>query len=86
MRSAFAVEAVADSASAYRGLFEPLFLSNTLRNCERAPKGSILGAWSLLILAGRWKSEASGLERLGRLLGWCWLSSFAFDVFQSALG
>ncbi len=78
------LEAMADPASGYLGLSNPHFLSDSLRNSQSAPKNSILGAWSLLVFAGRWESEADGLERLGRLLGWSWLSSIAFDLLHSA--
>ncbi len=77
--------AMADLTSGSLGISYPHFFSDSLSNCQGAPKGSILGAWSLLALAGRWESEADGLERLGRLLGWCWLASIAFDLFQSAV-
>jgi hypothetical protein len=80
-----AVDVMADSASGYARLSDPHFLSNSLYFCEGFPRGSILGAWSLLALAGHWEVEADGLERLGRLLGWSWLASMALDLFRSAL-
>jgi hypothetical protein len=80
-----ALDAMADPTSVYFGLSNPHFFSYAIHSGEGYSKNAVLGAWSLLILAGRWKSEADGLERLGRLLGWCWLTSIAFEFFQSAL-
>lgn len=80
-----ASSALTDLMSGYLVLSRPHFLHDSLRFCEAFPKGSIFGAWSLLALAGRWQSEADGLERLGRLLGWCWLASIAFDLFRAAV-
>ncbi len=80
-----ASEAIADPTSTYYGLANLHFLSNTLSHCASIPPGAVLGAWSLLALAGRWGSNADGLERPGRVLGWCWLGSFAFELIRSAL-
>lgn len=78
--------AMPDLISGSLGLSNPRFLHDSLREyCEMAPKGAILGAWSVLALAGRWESEADGLERLGRLLGWSWLASIALDFFRAAV-
>lgn len=38
---------------------------------------SVVGAWLALRLTGRWRSERSGIDRLGRLVGWLWLVEFA---------
>ncbi len=80
-----ALEAGVAPTSLYSGLYSPHFLSNSLANCQGGPKDAILGAWSVLALAGRWRSAEVGLGRLGRLLGWCWLASIAFDLFQAML-
>ncbi len=80
-----ALEAIADPTSRYFGLSNPHFLSDSLRSCQGGPGNSILGAWSLLALAGRWRSKEEGLGRLGCLLGWCWLASIAFDLSQSTI-
>jgi hypothetical protein len=37
----------------------------------------VLGAWLALSLTGRWRSERSAIDRLGRLLGLLWLLEFA---------
>ncbi len=44
--------------------------------------------WLVLFLAGRWRTEASWVDRLGRALGFCWLVLFlafrlraAFQLF-----
>jgi hypothetical protein len=34
---------------------------------------AVAGAWLVLIVAGRWRAERSGIDRLGRVLGACWL-------------
>jgi hypothetical protein len=33
----------------------------------------VAGAWLALIVAGCWRAERSGIYRLGRVLGACWL-------------
>jgi hypothetical protein len=77
-----AIDAIADPTSTWSGLANPRFFSYALRRCEGAPKDWVLGAWSLLALAGRWRSEADGFEQLGRWLGWCWLASLALDLLR----
>jgi hypothetical protein len=34
---------------------------------------AVAGAWLTLIVAGCWRAERSGIDRLGRVLGACWL-------------
>lgn len=34
---------------------------------------AVAGAWLALIVAGCWRAERSGIDRLGRVLGACWL-------------
>jgi len=34
---------------------------------------AVTGAWLALIVAGCWRAERSGIDRLGRVLGACWL-------------
>ena len=75
--------AIEDPASTYFGLANPHFLSDSLRNGSGAVADMVLGAWMLLALAGRWRSEADNFERLGRVLGWCWLATFGFDLFRA---
>lgn len=36
---------------------------------------TVAGAWILLAMSGRWKSEASWIDRMGRLLGLGWVLS-----------
>jgi hypothetical protein len=36
-------------------------------------------AWFVLWLSGGWSSEARIIDRLGRLLGWCWIASFVIQ-------
>ncbi len=80
-----AIDTLMDSTSGFLGLLNPRFLFDSVRFCAGFPKGTVLGAWSLLFLAGRWKSPADGLEWLGRGLGWSWIALIAFDLFRSAL-
>ena len=79
------VEVMADPTSPDSGLSSPRFLYSSLRNCQNAPKNAVLGAWSVLALAGRWYSAEEGLGRLGLLVGWCWLASIAADLFRTML-
>jgi hypothetical protein len=39
---------------------------------------AIAGAWLLLALSGRWKSDPGWMDRLGRLLGCCWIGWLLF--------
>ena len=34
---------------------------------------TVLGAWLLLALSGRWRADRGWMDRLGRLLGCCWI-------------
>ena len=65
--------------------FDPHFLSDLLQSCHFTPANAIVGAWTLLVLAGRWRSSEAGFGRLGRVLGWCWLASILFDLCRAAL-
>jgi len=48
------------------------------------PKSAVLGAWAVLLVAGRWRREAGWIGRAGLVLGWAWLATFACDLFQAA--
>jgi hypothetical protein len=37
---------------------------------------AVAGAWLALIVTGRWRAERSGIDRLGRFIGVCWLIQF----------
>jgi hypothetical protein len=37
---------------------------------------AVAGAWLARIVTGRWRAERSGIDRLGRLIGVCWLIQF----------
>lgn len=39
---------------------------------------AIAGAWLLLALSGRWRSDPGWSDRLGRLLGCCWIGWLLF--------
>ena len=49
------------------------------------PPGMILGAWTLLALAGAWQTPGRGIDWLGRLVGWGWLVSSWGSVLVQAL-
>jgi hypothetical protein len=34
---------------------------------------AVAGAWLTLLASGRWRSEASWIDRLGRAMGWSWI-------------
>jgi hypothetical protein len=34
---------------------------------------AVAGAWLVLVLSGRWRSESTWIDRVGRTLGWLWL-------------
>jgi hypothetical protein len=37
---------------------------------------SVVGVWAVQGLGRRWRPEAGGIDRLGRLLGICWIATF----------
>jgi hypothetical protein len=41
---------------------------------------AILSSWIALSLSGRWRSEQNWIDRSGRVLGCCWICSYAFAV------
>jgi hypothetical protein len=45
----------------------------------------IFGAWLAQILNRKWRSEASAIDRFGRLLGFGWIAFFLFEAFWSFL-
>jgi hypothetical protein len=46
---------------------------------------AVAGAWLALLLAGRWRPEATWIDRLGWSLGWLWLSLTVVLWFRSLL-
>jgi hypothetical protein len=47
---------------------------------------SVAASWSALVLSGRWRPEASWLDRLGRLLGIYWVTMIAATFWTDVLG
>jgi hypothetical protein len=45
---------------------------------------TVAGAWLYLSLAGLWRSEATWIDRLGRAMGWLWIS-LAVALWSRAL-
>jgi hypothetical protein len=37
---------------------------------------AVVGAWLALIVTRRWRAERGGIDRIGRLIGACWLIEF----------
>lgn len=46
---------------------------------------TVLGAWLLLALSGRGRADPGGIDRLGRLLGWCWIGWLLFWTLPSPI-
>ena len=42
---------------------------------------AVAGTWLILILSGRWHPAKSWLDRLGRILGCCWIALFLINGF-----
>jgi len=42
---------------------------------------AVAGAWLMLFLNGRWHPEKSWLDRLGQILGCCWIALFLINCF-----
>jgi hypothetical protein len=47
--------------------------------------GSILGAWIALWLARVWRPSPDWRDRLGRILGWCWLGDIGLLIVNALL-
>ncbi len=41
----------------------------------------VLGAWSALVISRNWRTEPSGIDRLGRLLGVTWIGLFLLYLY-----
>jgi hypothetical protein len=46
---------------------------------------AVAGAWLALVLSGRWRSEPTWIDRVGRTLGWLWLGLTAVLWVRSFL-
>ena len=46
---------------------------------------TIAGAWLLLALSGRWRSDRGWMDRLGRFLGSCWIGWILFWLLPDAI-
>ncbi len=53
-------------ASGYREII-------ALHSCLSYPGMAVLGTWASLVLARRWRSEKSWVDRMGRVLGFFWI-------------
>jgi hypothetical protein len=49
-------------------------------NMASSVSGAVLGAWTALALAGRWRTSPDWRDRLGRVVGWCWVGDVALSV------
>jgi hypothetical protein len=56
-----------------------------LYQIEAGATGAILGVWSLLLLSSRWRPASDWRDDAGRWLGWCWLSTLAFQALSIVL-
>jgi hypothetical protein len=64
---------------------QPSFhLEITLTQNEQYPGYAVGVAWGLLWLGGRWRSDPSRLDALGRALGYYWLAFILLGKFFSA--
>jgi hypothetical protein len=51
-------------------------ISGLLRHVAPFCGPAVAGTWFTLIVTRRWRSERGGIDRLGRILGACWLVEF----------
>lgn len=51
-------------------------LDEILRGSSAYCGPAVAGAWFALIVTRRWRAEPGGIDRLGRVLGACWLVEF----------
>jgi hypothetical protein len=54
-------------------------------SCTGAVEPIVIGAWLLLALSGRWRPEATWVDRLGRVIGAIWIFSLLLIVFSDLL-
>jgi hypothetical protein len=48
---------------------------------EEIVGAAVLGAWAALSAGRRWRTESSWIDRLGRVLGCCWIGLFVLYVY-----
>jgi hypothetical protein len=60
--------------------FTALWITISTRNAY-----AIAGAWTLLALSRRWKPDPGWIDRLGRLLGSCWIGWMLFWMLPAEL-
>jgi hypothetical protein len=46
---------------------------------------TVAGAWLLLALSGRWRADPGWIDRLGRLLGCCWIGWMLFWLLPNSI-
>jgi hypothetical protein len=79
--------AAANLGVAVQTLYMALYSHAALLSWERFIMGAfwtgwpncgsvVAGAWLTLIFTGRWRAEPSAIDRLGRMIGACWLIEF----------
>ena len=81
--SVLAVRCLPTWRLAYWGAFSwPLFFHCAFDLQLPAWVGAaVVGAWATLLLGGRWRPERSWLDRMGRLVGGCWVALLLVHLF-----
>ncbi len=65
--------------SAFPGVVPAVGFYSLWQHWRPAISWAVLGAWSGLIVAGRWRRPVDMADRLGRWLGWGWIALIAMQ-------
>jgi hypothetical protein len=70
-----ALSAVQIGIAAWTGMGEASIYQIVIatHSCISYPGLAVLGAWALLLISKRWRSEMSWVDRMGRVLGFFWI-------------
>ena len=61
-------------------LFDFRYLFYSIPGDQMRVGFAVIGAWVMLLLTRAWRSEATWLDRSGRVLGWLWIGMLIFYV------
>ena len=74
------------SSAGWARVLQRRFFSTFFLIASGAVQGSILGAWTILAVARRWRPKSDDWDdRLGRLLGWAWFARYGCSIVEPAI-
>ena len=78
--------AMVNSGVAWAPQIRRRFFENFNDVSAQAVEGMILGSWTLLAVARRWRPRPDDWDdRLGRVLGWSWLALYGYRILYPAI-